>query len=123
MLVSYIFDKSLLPRALRLVLCELGIEFSMCLATDLRVRWSPISLPLIGIIESAFRQFQDCRSERRKRILIAFIGVCGSSRSNDMGRCRFAHTTIQKTCNCGLVEYIASVDECLGAMVGESLEA
>lgn len=63
MLVSYVLDKSLLPRTLKLVLCELSIEFSMCLATDLRVCRSPISLPLISIIESAFRQFQTAGAE------------------------------------------------------------
>lgn len=66
MLVSYVLDESLLPRTLRLVLGELGIEFSMCLATDLRVRGSPVTLPLIGIIESAFRQFQDCQSGKKE---------------------------------------------------------
>jgi hypothetical protein len=93
-LVSYVLDKSLLPRTLRLVLGELGIEFSMCLATDLRVCRSPISVPLIGIIESAFCQFQNCRSVRRKRILKAFIRVYGSSRVDDIGRRRFTHTAM-----------------------------
>jgi hypothetical protein len=62
-LVSYVFDKSLLPRTLRLVLGELSIEFSMCLATDLRICRRTISFSLIGIIESAFRQFQNAGAE------------------------------------------------------------
>jgi hypothetical protein len=62
-LVSYILDKSLLPTTLRLVLGELDMEFSMCLATDLRVCRSPIGVPLIGIIESAFCQFQPAGAE------------------------------------------------------------
>lgn len=66
-LISYALDKSLLPRTLRFVLGELGIEFPMCLATDLRVCRSPISLPLIGIIESAFPLISKLL-ERKKEI-------------------------------------------------------
>lgn len=123
MLVSYVLDKSLFPRSLELVLSELGIKFPMCLSIDLRVCRSPISLPLISIIESAFRQFQNYRSRRRTRLLEALIRVRGSSRADDMGRCGFTNTKVQKVCNGGRVEYITSVDECLGARVRELLEA
>ena len=62
-LVPYTLDKGLLPGSLGLVLRELGKEFPMCLAVDLRVYRSPISLSLISVIESAFRQFQNCIAE------------------------------------------------------------
>ena len=70
-----------------------------------------------------FVNFKTAKAEEGKRILEAFIRVCGSSRADDVSRCRFTHAAIQKTCNGGLVEDIASVDECLGLMVRESLEA
>lgn len=122
-LISDILDKSLLPRTLRLVLSELDIQFCMCVSIELRVSRSPISLPLIGIIEPAFRQFQNCCSRSRKCLLEASVRVGGSSRADDVGRCGFAHTKIQKGCHSGRVKYITSVDECLTPMISEFLEA
>lgn len=123
MLVSYVLDKSLFPRSLGLVLSELGIEFPVCLSIDLRVYRSPISFPLISIIESAFRQSQNSCNRRRKRLLEALIRVRGSGRADDVGRGGFTNAKIHKLCNGGRVEYITSVNECLGARLGELLEA
>jgi hypothetical protein len=95
----------------------------MCLSIDLKVCRSSISLPLIGIIESTFCQFQNSCSRSRKCLLETSIRVRGSSRADDVGRCRFTHTKIQKVCNSGRVEYITSVDECLTSMVTELLKA
>lgn len=78
-LVSYILDKGLFPRSLDLVFSKLGIKFPMRFSIDLKVCRSPISFPLISIIESAFRQSQNYCSRRWKPYLNPLLAYAAAA--------------------------------------------